>query len=61
MIYHAMDEDEIVIVDRQKIDRTYIEMLNNNLNEFENWLHSGAISPAAAQNVLNKFYEQMPF
>lgn len=60
MIYEELEDGELII-DRKKIDTAYIEKRGQNLNEFENWLHCGAIDPQSAQDVLNKFYEQMPF
>lgn len=58
-MYHENSND--IILNRQDIDRTYTVSNNDRLNEFENWLHCGAIDAQSAQNVLNKFYEQMPF
>ncbi|MDD7545614.1 hypothetical protein [Actinobacillus porcinus] len=58
-MYHEDSND--IILNRQDIDRTYTVSNNDRLNEFENWLHCGAIDAQSAQNVLNKFYEQMPF
>lgn len=54
-------EDGLIIVDRTKIDADHIKKCGQNLDEFEQWLFSGAINPVAAQQVLERYYAEMPF
>lgn len=61
MIYEELEDGELIIIDRKKIDTTYIEKCGQNLNEFENWLFSGVINPVDVQDALNRFYEELPF
>ncbi|PVX40579.1 hypothetical protein C8D76_103152 [Pasteurella langaaensis DSM 22999] len=61
MIYEELEDGELIIIDRKKIDMAYVEKRGQNLNEFENWLFSGAINPVAVQDALNRFYAEMPF
>ncbi|MCI7353001.1 MAG: hypothetical protein SPE06_07100 [[Actinobacillus] rossii] len=61
MIYEELEDGELIIIDRKKIDTAYIEKCGQNLNEFENWLFSGVINPVDVQDALNRFYEELPF
>ena len=46
---------------QKEIDRTFFENQQKRLEEFETWLFNGMISPQQAQEVIDKYYTEMPF
>ncbi|QPB42188.1 hypothetical protein [Rodentibacter haemolyticus] len=50
-----------IIINRFEIDRTFAQFQAENLNQFEQWLLSGAINPQHALEIIEKYYTNMPF